>query len=208
MRQILWLLIILMLIAIVGLGFAAKLSTLGPDVIKYESEWVTALLQVGLIATIGAVTTLTLEILKSSLQRSKDQSNLKRDAYYELRQQYQAVKLIRRRFQVSKLFTPEEVASLNTIQLALEGLRDDSDLFARSAEICEELSKMETYLNHLANKEDSSERAHFHESKPPEQSFKQFSLPYSAASTAMRWEFAPPSIFIRWRLATIHRKRQ
>ncbi|SRR6266496_949631 len=206
MRHTIWLLVVLLVIAIAGIGFAAKLSAHGPETIKYEKEWVTALLQAGLIAVLGAVTTAVLELFKHGLQRSKDQSKLQLDAYSELRRHYHEVKLIRRRFQASASLTADDVTSLNRIQLALEGLRDDSDLFARSSQVSEALSTMESYLNHLANEQDSEERAHFHESTPPERSFKVFSRAYSMASTAMRSEIAPPTLLARFRLALAHKK--
>jgi hypothetical protein len=202
MRHVIWLLFVLLLIAIAGIGAAAKLSALGPELIKYEKEWVTALLQAGLIAVLGAVTTAVLEVFKSGMQRSKDRGKLQVNAYRALRRHYDAVKLMRRRFQSSHNLTTEDVTSLNTIQLDLEGLRDDSDLFARSSAVFSALKTMEIYLNHLANDQGSEERKHFDESKsPPETSFKVFSRAFAAAAKEMRFEMAPPTLLARLRLA-------
>ncbi len=152
MKQIVWLLFVLLVVAMAGIGSAIKLSALGPDVIKYQKEWVTALLQVGLIAVLGAVTTAVLELFKLGLQRSKDRSKLQLDVLSDLRQHYKKVKLIRRNYQASQTLSADDVKALNEVQLELEVLRDDSDLFGRtSMQVFNELSKMERYLNHLAN---------------------------------------------------------
>ena len=202
MRHIPWFLLVLVTVAIVGIGYAFKLSGLGPEVIKYQKEWVTALLQAGLIAVLGMVTTAVLELFKSGLQESKDRSKLRLDAHSDLRSCYQKVKLLRRSYQAPQALTANDVHALNEIQLGLEGLRDDSDLFGRSsAQVSDALSQMERYLNHLANDPASDERIHFQNSKPPEKSFKVFSHAYSMASTAMRLEIAPPSLLARIRHA-------
>ncbi|CAN7758473.1 hypothetical protein LJR130_006974 [Variovorax sp. LjRoot130] len=200
MRHVVWLFFVLLAVAIIGIGSAIKLSAIGPEVMKYEKEWVTALLQAGLIAVLGAVTTAVLELFKSGLQQSKDRSKLQLDAHSELRSHYQKVKLIRRSYQATQTLTARDVQALNEVQLALEGLRDDSGLFGRSsAQVRDALSRMERYLNHLANDAASDERTNFQNSKPPDQSFKVFSHAYSMASTAMRLEIAPPSLWARIR---------
>lgn len=202
MKQIVWLLFVLLVVGIAGIGSAIKLSALGPDVIKYQKEWVTALLQVGLIAVLGAVTTAVLELFKLGLQQSKDRSKLQLDVLSDLRRHYQKVKLIRRKYQASQTLTADDVKALNEIQLELEGLRDDSDMFGRtSMQVFKALSKMERYLNHLANKPASTERVYFQSSAPPDKSFKVFSRAYKIAKTAMRQEIAPPSILARIRHA-------
>jgi len=201
-KQIVWLLFVLLVVAMAGIGSAIKLSALGPDVIKYQKEWVTALLQVGLIAVLGAVTTAVLELFKLGLQRSKDRSKLQLDVLSDLRQHYKKVKLIRRNYQASQTLSADDVKALNEVQLELEVLRDDSDLFGRtSMQVFNALSKMERYLNHLANDSASTERATFQNSAPPANSFKVFSHAYKSAKTAMRLEIAPPSILARIRHA-------
>jgi hypothetical protein len=197
MQHMVWLLFILLGIAIVSIGSAIKLSAIGPEVIKYQKEWVTVLLQASLIVVLGAVTTSVLELFKSGLQRSKDQSKLQFSAYSRLRNRYHKVKLIRRSFQKTKLLTDSDIQALNEIQLDLEGLRDESDLFRQSSKIYNALSQMEKYLNHVANNSKSQERATFQESDPPDNSFKVFSHPYHEASNAMRVEIAPPSLVTR-----------
>ena len=112
MRHTIWLTFLLLAIAVAGIGFAAKLSTHGPELIKYEKEWVTALLQAGVVAVLGTVTTAVLELFKSGLQRSKDQSKLQLDAYLELRRRRHEVKLIRRGFQSSGSLTADDVTNL------------------------------------------------------------------------------------------------
>ena len=202
MKQIVWLLFVLLVVAIAGIGSAIKLSALGPDVIKYQKEWVTALLQVGLIAVLGAVTAAVLELFKLGLQQSKDRSKLQLDVLSDLRRHYQKVKLIRRKYQASQTLTADDVKALNEIQLELEGLRDDSFLFGRtSMQVFDGLSQMERYLNNLANEPKSTERTTFQDSKPPEKSFKVFSHAYKIAKTAMRRAIAPPSILARIRHA-------
>ena len=203
MRHTVWFLLVLVAVAIVGIGSAFRLSGLEPEVIRYQEKWVIALLQAGLIAVLGAVTTAVLELFKSGLQESKDRSKLRLDAHSGLRSYYKKVKLLRRSYQASQTLTANDVHTLNEIQLDLESLRDDSGLFGRSSlQISNALSQMERYLNHLANDPASDERIYFRDSKPPERSFKVFSRAYSMASTAMRLEIAPPSLLARIRHAT------
>ena len=178
-----WQILVLCLVAIFGVGTALALSLRTPPILQYEKEWVTALLQAGLIAVLGVVSSSVLESFKDGLQRRRDESKLLFDALEDLGRIYMDVKLIRRKAQASKSLDQSDIPELNQRQVRIELHRDNSNLFSRSDELSHALSKMEKYLNRVANKPDSPERADF---LLTIEGFKPFSEAYHLSSALMR----------------------
>ena len=152
---------VLAFVALVGISGALALS-LRTSGLKYEQEWVHALLQTGLIAVFGIVTSAVLESFKDALQFRRDRSKLKLDTFNEINRAYLDVKLVRRSLQASGSLTTGDVKHLNECQLLLEQHKNNSCvLFSKQDEVQKHLRAMERYLNRAANKPQSPERANF-----------------------------------------------
>lgn len=174
---------VLAIIALGGICGALALS-LRSGTLQYEQEWVRALLQAGLIAVFGIVTSAVLESFKDALQVRRDRGKLKLDVFNDINRAYLDVKLVRRSFQVSGSLTAEDVKYLNERQLLLEQHKNDSYvLFKHSKKVRECLLAMERYLNRAANKPGSPERAGF-----AERGFDEFSKPYHALADLLRMD--------------------
>ena len=166
-------------IAVGGIGGAVVLSTTGGKWdFQHEQEWVRALLQVGLIAVLGIVTSAVLERFKDALQQRRDKSKLRFDVLTEVSRTYMDVKLVRRKLQQSNKFTSTDVDALNQLQVVLELHENNSGrLFAHKTQLEKYLSSMEKYLNKVANEPTSQQHREF-----TGDGFKaEFSVPFSQA---------------------------
>ena len=179
------LVIVLSLVAVVGIGFALALSVCEGDQLQHEVEWVKALLQAGLIAVLGAVTSGVLEAIKDAIQQRRDESRLRFDALTELERIYMDVKLVRRAAQASGNLDANQTQELNERQVTLELLKSNSNQFPQSADLDAQLSIMEKYLNRVATKPGSKEREGFLVA-----GFSQFAEAYKQASSLMRAEIS------------------
>jgi hypothetical protein len=151
----------LVLVALIGISGALGLS-LRTGSLRYEQEWVRALLEAGLIAVFGIVTSAVLESFKDALQVRRDQGKLKLDVFNEINRAYLDVKLLRRRFQASGSLSDDDITYLNERQLLLEQHKNNSCvLFSDPLVLQQHLREMERYLNKAANKPDSTERLEF-----------------------------------------------
>lgn len=180
---------ILLAIAAVGVGSALILgSDRNPIHLKYEQEWVRVLLQVGLVAIAGIVTSLVLERFKDALQQRRDISRLRFDVLNNLSQTYNDVKLVRRKLQNSNLvFTDDDVNELNQLQLQIElHKRVNVSSFRQENTLFKYLDIMEKYLNRAANNPGSKERAGFC-TKP---GFKVFSKAFEKALKLIKAEIS------------------
>jgi hypothetical protein len=177
--------LVLALVALIGISGALGLS-LRTGSLKYEQEWVRALLQAGLIAVLGIVTSAVLESFKDALQVRRDKGKLKLDVFNEINRAYLDVKLVRRRFQASRSLSADDITYLNERQLLLEQHKNNSCvLFSDPAVLQEHLRAMERYLNRAANKPDSRERAEF-----AGRGFDEFSEHYHALADLLRVDVA------------------
>jgi hypothetical protein len=186
MRQYVWLILLLVAVAAFGVGGALALSLKGGGGFKYEQEWVHALLQAGLIAVLGIVTSGVLERFKDTLQQRRDDSKLRFEVLRELGRAYMDVKLVRRKLQAANGFTATETDLLNQIQVTVELHKQNSvRLFGHGSELEGHLKDMEHYLNEVANEADSPQRLGF-----CSHGFKDFSNAYKSAATLIRNEIA------------------
>ncbi|WP_166300735.1 hypothetical protein [Bradyrhizobium sp. 2S1] len=185
MRKHFSLLLLLVLIAVGGLGGALAFSLCAaPVVLKHEAEWVRALLQVGLVGVLGIVTSVVIERFKESIQQQRDSSKLRHDIMTELSRSYMDVKLVRRRIQASRTFTNTDIDDLNRLQASVElHKRNSAGIFRRSSELKPHLRTMENYLNKVANKPASPEHSGFSSS-----GFDTFADAYEEAATLIREE--------------------
>lgn len=152
---------VLVFVALVGVSGALALS-LRTGSLQHDQEWVHALLQMGLIAVFGIVTSAVLESFKDALQVRRDRGKLRLDTFNEINRAYLDVKLVRRRLQASGSLSTEDVTCLNQRQLLLEQHKNNScGLFSKPEAVQKHLRAMERYLNRAANKPQSSERANF-----------------------------------------------
>ncbi|HEY0725824.1 MAG TPA: hypothetical protein VGD41_17880 [Pyrinomonadaceae bacterium] len=172
---------VLAIVALVGISGALALS-LRPGPLQFQQEWVRALLQMGLIAVFGIVTSAVLESFKDALQFRRDRGKLKLDTFNEINRAYLDVKLVRRRLQASGSLSTDDVTHLNERQLLLEQHKNNSCvLFSKPDEVQQHLRAMERYLNRAANKPQSPERANF-----ASRGFDEFSDHYHALADLLR----------------------
>lgn len=177
--------LVLALVALIGISGALALS-LRTGSLQYEEEWVRALLQAGLIAVLGIVTSAVLESFKDALQLRRDKGRLKLDVFNEINRAYLDVKLVRRRFQSSGLLSADDITYLNERQLLLEQHKNNSCvLFSAPTVMQKHLRAMERYLNRAANKPESTERAEF-----VGRGFESFSESYHALADLLREDVA------------------
>lgn len=158
--------LILVLVAVfatcVGLALLLSRGHLGD--LAYQQQWVEALLQAGIISVLGVVTTLVVEGFKDISQRRRDLSQLRFDILKEVSRAYFKVKLIRRKFQRSGTLDADK---LNELQIVFESHSKNSvGLFEHDARLQTSLTKMEKYLEKVANHPTSLERLGFAEAKP------------------------------------------
>jgi len=177
----------LIAVAAVGVGAALYLSRQSAESLKYEQEWVKALLQAGLIAVLGVVTSGVLESFKDGLQRKRDQSKLRCDVLTDVGRIYMDVKLVRRRAQAAGALNPAYLPELNEQQVCLELHKyHNVALFEKRAGLGAALGKMARYLNKVANKPESDERLHFID---PE-GFSKFSTAFHKVTAIMQQDIA------------------
>lgn len=177
----------LITVAAVGVGAALFLSLQPRDLLMYEQEWVKALLQAGLIAVLGVVTSGVLESFKDGLQRRRDQSKLRFEVLADIGRIYMDVKLARRRAQTAGSIDPLDLPELNERQVRLELHKHNSTtLFEFSTELKAALETMEKYLNRVANKPDSEERKQFID----REGFKVFSTAFHKVTSIMQQDIA------------------
>jgi hypothetical protein len=181
MRRYYYLAIILAGVAVLGIGAALVLSLQHGEHLEYKGEWIRALLQVGLIAVLGAVTSGVLEVVKDAILQRRDESQLRFEALNELGSLYMDVKLIRREAQAAQSLSPKQINELNEQQVLLELLEANSSLFPEVPCLKEHLNSMEKYLNRVANKPDSPERKDF-----LEDGFHSFSAAFKMSASLMR----------------------
>ena len=173
----------LIAVAAVAVGTALFLSMQAVDLLKYQQEWVKALLQAGLIAVLGVVTSGVLESFKDGLQRKRDQSKIRFDVLADIGLIHMDVKLARRRAQAAKAIDPTDLPELNARQVRLELHKHNSAaLFDDNAGLEAALEKMERYLNKVANKPDSDERMRFVD----REGFRAFSSAFHEATAIMQ----------------------
>ena len=180
------LILVLVALAVSALGGALSLTLRHQTGLKYEKEWVTALLQAGLVALSGLAASLVLEQFKNRFQQRRDDSKLRFDLLNQISRSYMDVKLLRRRVQRSGTFTETDEDELNQLQVVFELHKHNSPtLFrqGRAIEAC--LGHMESYLNDVANKPHSEQRRHF-----TGQGFKSFSPQFKEAAALIREEIA------------------
>ncbi len=186
MRQNVWL--ILLLAGVLGVGGALALSLKAPG--GYEKEWVQALLQTGLIAVLGAVTSLVLARFNDALQQRRDDGKLRFDVLTDLTEGYMKVKLVRRKLQARKLqagnsFTATETDQLNEVQVRIETHKHNSvRLFRETSALEGHLKTMEHYLNEVANNPSSKEGRGF----ISKEGFRVFSQAFRDAADLIRAE--------------------
>lgn len=177
----------LTLVAAVGVGVALFLSLHPADFLKYQQEWVKALLQAGLIAVLGVVTSSVLESFKDGLQQKRDQSKIRFDVLADIGRIYMEVKLARRRAQAAKAIDSVDLPELNARQVRLELHKHNSvALFADHASLEAALERMERYLNRVANKPDSDEHRGFID----RDGFREFSVAFHEATAIMQQDIA------------------
>ena len=175
----------LTVIALATLSVALYLSLQPVPSLEYQVEWVKSLLQAGVIAVLGVVTSVVLESFKIGLQRVRDQSKIRFDVRADIARVYMDVKLIRRRAQSAKSIAPDDVVKLNVRQVKLELHKYNSTpLFHSKEELEAALSQMEKYLNRVANKPQSEEHRRFAESE----GFRTFSLAFRRAMAVMQYD--------------------
>lgn len=188
MRRSVLLIFTLVAIAVFGVGLALALSlNANAGRLQFREEWVRALLQVGLIAVLGVVTSYVLERFKDANQQRGDDSRLRFDVLTELSRAYMDVRLLRRKVQASQGgFTASDTDLLNEIQVKVElHKRNSVNLFNKSSELKDRLEKMERYLNHVANQDNSEERRGF-----SSEGFRAFADAFEAAAVLIRKEIA------------------
>lgn len=173
----------LVVVAVVSVGVALFLSLRPTDLLKYQDEWVKALLHSGLIAVLGVVTTGVLEVFKEGLQRRRDQSKIRFDVLADVGRIYMDVKLIRRKAQKTESIEENDFQELNERQVQLELHKHNSgNLFNNRKGFEESIEKMEKYLNRVANKPRSDEHQRFTE----REGFKEFSNAFHEANSIMQ----------------------
>jgi len=187
MRQNVWLIFLLAAVVVFGVGGALVLSLNAPGGgIEYRQEWVRALLQAGLIAALGVVTSAVLERFKDALQQRRDDSKLRFDVLTDLSRHYMEVKLVRRKLQAADAFTATETDQLNQIQVLVElHMRNSVRLFRQASVLEAHLKTMEHYLNKVANEPSSEERREF-----LSKGFKVFADAFENAAMLIRAEIA------------------
>lgn len=188
MGQVGWLILLLAAVAVLGVGGALALSlkVLGGR-LQYEQEWVRALLDAGLIAVLGIVTSTVLERFKDTLQQRRDDSRLRFDVLTDLSRAYMDVKLVRRRVQGAGSFTTTETDQLNETQVLVElHIHNSLGLFKPNSGLKAHLRTMEDYLNKVANQANSKERSEF----GSKEGFKVFADAYDGAAALMRSEIS------------------
>jgi hypothetical protein len=126
MTTLRWGTLALIAVATVGVGAASFLSLQPYELLKYQQEWVKALLQACLIAVLGVVTSGVLETFKDGLQRKRDQSKIRFDVLADVGRIYMDVKLVWRRAQAVKTSDPVDLPELNARQVRLELHRHNS----------------------------------------------------------------------------------
>ena len=189
MHAIRWGTLLLTFVAIVAVGAALILSLHPTEVLKHENEWVKALLQAGLIAVLGVVTSAVLETFKDSLQRPRDQSKIRFDVLGDIARIYMDLKLVRLRFHVATSIASDDISELNDSQVRLELHKYNSvSIFKGDAALKEALDKMEKYLNRVANKSESDERLRFCD----RDGFKVFASAFHEAIIIMQQDIATP----------------
>lgn len=192
MRKHFWLLFLLVLIAAGGVGGALAITMRpSPVAFRNEAEWVSALLQAGLVGVLGIVTSVVIEILKDSIQQQRDYSKLRQDILTELSRTYMDVKLVRRKVQASRTFTNTDIDDLNQLQIDVElQMHNRAGFFRGSSELKKHLKSMEHYLNKVANEHSSSEHRGF----CSREGFRSFANAYENAATLIRAEIVAPMI--------------
>lgn len=189
MRKGLVLLIVVLAgIAVLGLSGALLLSLkLVGNNLEYQVEWVRALLEVGLIGVTGTAASAVLERFKDGLQQRRDDSKLRFDMLTGLDDDYNEVKLVRRRLQKGGTFGDDEWEKVNLVQLRIEkykkncvSLFDDSDVLEKH------LYDVESYLNKLANKATPERMQEFVSTE----GFRVFADHYHNAARLIRSEIA------------------
>lgn len=186
MLNLRWQVATLAAIGLVGVGGALFLSWY-PTKLSHQQEWVKALLQAGLIAVLGVVTSAVLESYKDGIQSRRDESKLRLQALAELGRIYMDVKLIRRVAQSSGLLSDAQLAELNERQVLLELQLENRSQFESQTSLGSALATLERYLNRVANKPESEERREFLSAE----GFRTFSNAYRQASNAMRNDITP-----------------
>jgi hypothetical protein len=187
-RRLVLLVVALAAIAAIGLGGALTLSLrLVGNNLEYQVEWVHALLEVGLIGVSGAAASAVLEHLKDGLQQRRDDSRLRFDMLTGLDDDYNAVKLVRRKLQKGAVFGDDDWVLLNQVQLRVEKYRKNCiSLFEDSDELEKYLHDVESYLNKLVNNT-TPERMNDFVSK---EGFGTFAVDYHSAAGLIRREIA------------------
>jgi hypothetical protein len=174
----LWLLLCLAIVTAGGIGGALMLSLKEDGALHHEEQWVQALLEAGLIATLGVVLSWVLERYKAGEQQRRDESKVRLGVLSELSRAYMDVKLVRRKLQAGEPFSDALRDRLNQDQVAIElHARTSTHLFRQSAALKHLLTLMEKYLNKVANKPESPERGAFRDAA----GFRGFSTPYRQA---------------------------
>ena len=148
--------------ACVGLALLLSLGILGG--ISHQQQWVEALLQAGLIAVLGVVTTFVVEGFKDITQRRRDLSQLRFDVLKEVSRAYFRVKLLRRQFKNTGTL---DLDKLNKLQIVFESHSKHSvELFEHNTQLQTSLTNMEKYLEKVADKKNEVERLRFKDKEP------------------------------------------
>src|SRR5262245_19128810 len=92
-----WRLLLLVLVAVGCVGGALLLSLAPPlQNFQYQQEWVSALLQAGLVAAAGIVVSAVGDRIRDNIQQQRDLGKLRYDVLAGLSRTYMDVKLVRR----------------------------------------------------------------------------------------------------------------
>jgi hypothetical protein len=186
MRKYVWLILLLAIVALAGIGGALAMSITVLGDFEYEEQWVRALLEVGLIALLGVVAVAVLDRFKDTLQQRDAAGNLKLDVLNGLSRAYMDVKLVRRKIQAGGQLADPQTDRLNEIQVLVElHMHDNAQLFRRTGELQGHLRTMEQYLDKVANEPASQERRGFAGA-----GFEVFSDAYESAAQLIRPEIA------------------
>ncbi|MBM9515316.1 hypothetical protein, partial [Desulfogranum marinum] len=170
-------------VAAVAVGSALYLSLQPADLLKYQQEWVKALLQAGLITVLGVVTSSVLESFKEGLQQKRNQSRIRFDILNDIGRIYMDVKLARRRAQAVKRIESKDLQELNERQVQLELHKFNSvKLFKNHQGLEDALGTMEKYLNKVANKPETDEHQRFVD----REGFRKFSVAFHEAKAIMQ----------------------
>jgi hypothetical protein len=178
--------LVLVVVAVSAVGGAMYLSLHPVETLRNEGEWVKALIQVGLIAVLGVVTTGVLESYKDGLQRAREQSKIRFAILADVGRIYMDVKLVRRQAQGIGSIQQNDSSTLNKRQVRLELHKHNSASFFRGgAALGGILERMEKYLNRVANEPASNERQGF-----LSDGFKAFSRDFRDALAIMQRDIA------------------